>query len=322
MIACGEGVQVFEQAVANYLSTSGGIACASGTSALCLALKTLGICTGDEVVLPTYVCWNVLAAVIASGAKPRLCDVDESGVLTLQTVRGALSAKTRAIVAVHIFGHPCDIESLSQLGLPVIEDACQALGLEINGRPAGTLGMLGILSFHATKCLTTGEGGMLVANSPDLLERARVLSKSVQGGNAVGIAVMSGLQAALGLAQLERYPIFLVRRRQLFAPYNRVARQLATASPGYHGEPSFLFRFTLRTQQGFDTVLPAMLARGVQVRRGVDALLHRQLGLDDQHFPVATALFGEIISIPFYPSLGEHEAALVLGAMQKVFGDT
>ncbi|MDB2497679.1 DegT/DnrJ/EryC1/StrS family aminotransferase [Alphaproteobacteria bacterium] len=321
MIDCGVRVHAFERAVANCLGASGGIACTSGTAALCLALKTLGIGAGDEVVLPTYVCWDVLVAVIACGATPCLCDVDVSGVPTVKTVRAALSSKTRAIVAVHIFGHPCDIASLSQLGLPVIEDACQAFGLEINGRRAGTAGTLGILSFHATKCLTTGEGGMLVASQPDLLERARALSESAEGGNMVSISFMTDMQAALGLAQLKRYPAFLERRRQLFKAYNQVAGSLATARPGYGGEPLFLFRFTLRVQQGFDAVLLAMLANGVQVRRGVDELLHRRLGLDDHDFPNAAALFSETISIPFYPSLGEEEVAWVLCTMQKVFGD-
>ncbi|MEO5328833.1 MAG: aminotransferase class I/II-fold pyridoxal phosphate-dependent enzyme [Magnetococcus sp. THC-1_WYH] len=319
MIAHGDRVRVFEQAVANYLGATGGVACTSGTTALSLALKTLGIGAGDEVVLPSYVCWNVLSAVAASGATPRLCDVDDSGVATVQTVRAVLSPQTRAIVAVHIFGHPCGIDSISSLGLPVIEDACQAFGLEISGRLAGTLGDLGVLSFHATKCMTTGEGGMLVTSNARLLDCARSLVESVEQKNTAGAASMSDLQAALGLAQLERYPTFLDRRQQLFASYHQTACQLVTAFPGYLGKPPFLFRYTLRAQYGFESAQTALLAQGVQARRGVDELLHRRLGLDDHDYPGATKLFSQVVSLPFYPSLTEQEHAQVLRAIREVF---
>lgn len=319
LIAKGNRVQTFELAVANYLGTTGGFACTSGTTALILALKTLGISAGDEVVLPTYVCWSVLSAVTASGATPRICDVDESGVVTVQTVRAVLSTQTRAIVAVHIFGHPCDIDSLASLGVPVIEDACQAFGLEIAGRLAGTLGDLGVLSFHATKCMTTGEGGMLVVNNTSLFDRVRLLVKSVENNYAAGLTAMSDLQAALGLAQLERYPAFLSRRKHLFDSYHETSCRLMKAIPGYLGKPSFLFRYTLRTQSGFERTQAALLAQGVQARRGVDELLHRRVGMEDSLYPGATKLFSQVVSLPFYPSLTEQEQAQVLHAIQEVF---
>lgn len=319
MIAHGARVQAFEQAIVSYLGSAGGIACTSGTTALSLALKVLGIGADDEVILPTYVCWSALAAVTACGAVPRLCDVDDSGVATVHTVRAVISSRTRAIVAVHIFGHPCDIDSLSSLGLPVIEDACQAFGLELAGRLAGTLGDIGVLSFHATKCLTTGEGGMVVSSNARLLDRARSLVDSAEQNNAVGATSMTDLQAALGLAQMERYPSFLERRRRLFAAYNEAATKLVTAVPGYQGEPQFLFRFTLRAQRGFEAAQTALLARGVQARRGVDQLLHRRLGLADCAYPGAAKLFANVISLPFYPSLTEQEQALVLRTMREVF---
>lgn len=320
MIAHGDCVVEFEQAVASLFGISGGIACTSGTAALILALKTLGVGVGDEVLLPTYVCWNVLAAITAVGASPRLCDVDDNGVLTTQTVQAARTSDSKAIVAVHIFGHPCDIASLNQLGLPVIEDACQSFGLEISGNAAGTLGAFGVFSFHATKCLTTGEGGMLIASSPTFLERARILTKSLDFGNAANLAAMSDLQARLGQSQLARYPDFLSRRRQIFDLYHQCATRLYSARPGYYGTPRFLFRYTLRTQRGFDSIQSDLLDKGLQVRRGVDVLLHRRLGLGDDNFPIAVKLYEQNISIPFYPSLSDYEVGQILRALQGVFG--
>jgi UDP-4-amino-4-deoxy-L-arabinose-oxoglutarate aminotransferase len=284
-----------------------------------LALKVLKIGTGDEVILPTYVCWSVVAAITASGATPRFCDVNEQGVITVQTVSGQINSRSRAIVAVHIFGHPCDIISLGNLGLPVIEDACQAFGLEIGSVPAGALGTFGILSFHATKCMTTGEGGMLVSSDPELIKHARKLVESADKSNAAGFAVMSDLQAALGMAQLTRYSSFLERRRETFDAYHQAICGLEDVNPGYWGEPVFLFRYTLRAQQGFEWAHSALLKHGVQARRGVDDLLHRQFGLGDCDFPYAFNIFSKTISLPFYPSLSQDEQSQVIRAMQEVF---
>jgi perosamine synthetase len=319
MIAHGHLVQTFEQAVATQLTVCGAIACTSGTAALGLALKVLNIGIGDEVILPTYVCWSVLAAITATGATPRFCDVNEQGVITVQTVCAQISPRSRAIVAVHIFGHPCDIGSMSNLGLPVIEDACQAFGLEVGSVPAGSLGTFGILSFHATKCMTTGEGGLLVSGDPALIKRARTLVESADQTNAAGFAAMSDLQAALGMAQLTRYSSFLKRRRETFDAYHQAACGLSDVNPGYWGEPAFLFRYTLRAQHGFEYAHSALLKHGVQARRGVDDLLHRRFGLDDRDFPCAFNIFTKSISLPFYPSLTRDERNQVIRAMQEVF---
>jgi len=319
MIAHGHLVQTFEQAVANKLTVCGALACTSGTAALGLALKVLNIGAGDEVILPTYVCWSVLAAITETGAIPRFCDVNEQGVITVQTVSALISPSSRAIVAVHVFGHPCDIGSLGNLGLPVIEDACQAFGLEVGSAPAGALGTFGILSFHATKCMTTGEGGLLVSSDPALNERARALVGSVDQPNAAGFAAMSDLQAALGIAQLRRYSSFLKRRREIFDAYHQTACGLTDVAPGYCGEPAFLFRYTLRAEQEFEHAQSALLKHGVQARRGVDDLLHRRFGLDDRDFPCALNIFKKNISIPFYPSLTRVEQNQVISAMQEVF---
>jgi UDP-4-amino-4-deoxy-L-arabinose-oxoglutarate aminotransferase len=284
-----------------------------------LALKVLNIGTGDEVILPTYVCWSVVAAITATGATPRFCDVNEQGVITVESVSERISLRSRAIVAVHIFGHPCDIGSLCNLGLPVIEDACQAFGLEVGAVPAGALGTFGILSFHATKCITTGEGGLLVSGNPGLIQRARTLVESADKSNAAGFAAMSDLQAALGMAQLTRYSSFLKRRRETFDAYHQAICGLTDVNPGYRGEPAFLFRYTLRAQQGFEWAHSALLKYGVQARRGVDDLLHRRFGLDDCDFPCALNIFSKSISLPFYPSLTQVEQNQVIRAVQEVF---
>jgi len=314
LVAQGAMVETFERQVGRYLGGVHTIAQSSGSAALALAFKVLGIQQGHEVILPTYVCRSVLEATMAAGAIPVLCDVDESGVITPETVGPHVTAKTRAMVAVHVFGHPCNVALLKQMRVPVIDDACQAFGLSVNGEMAGTIGHLGILSFHATKCLTTGEGGMLVSRDAELAERARYMTD----GSAVPVprhdARLSDLQAALGVAQLARYSQFIERRDRLRAQFATVARNQGI-EVGATGQSNMLFRFTVRTSKPFDVVAKDFRTRGVVVRRGVDALLHRLLGMGDAGFGTAVRLFERTVSVPMYPSLNDDEASAIADAL-------
>lgn len=306
MIACGARVRAFEAAVGAWLGCLPGVACASGKAALVLALRAVGVRPGRQVILPTYVCRSVMEAVLAVGAVPRLCDVGGDGVVSVETVRAQVTAATGAIVAVHLFGRPCDVAGLAGFGVPVIEDACQAFGLRLAGGAAGTLGAAGVLSFHATKCLTTGEGGMLVTRDAALAQRARRLAGSP----------LSDLQAALGLAQLARYGEFLARRRQIEGRYVATLAGVG-AVPAAAG---FLFRFTVTARQPFELLRGRFLEHGIHVRRGVDELLHRLVGEGDAGFPGAVRLFETNLSLPFYPGLSEGECRRVCAAARSVLG--
>lgn len=303
--------------MARELGVDWSLACTSGTAALRVALRALGVGPGDEVIIPTYVCWNVLAAVKSIGAMPRLCDVDDSGVLTARSVAPAVRLSSRAVIAVHTFGHPCDIVSLMELGLPVIEDACQAFGLKIALQPAGTLGTVGCFSFHATKCFTAGEGGMLVCRDAELMKRMKSISGSDVPYNEAGTTAMSDIQASLALSQLSRYGEFLRRRVDILSSYED-ALEGVDARPGYAANLDFLFRFTLRTSRDFMSLRETFLQSGVHIRRGVDELLHRRMGMPDVAFPEAVRLFQETVSLPFYPGLSDGEIEVVARSLRDV----
>jgi perosamine synthetase len=315
MIAKGDKVGELEGKVCNYLGVNHAVAQSSGTAALVLALRTLAICRGDEVILPTYVCRSVLESVFTVGATPVLCDVDETGVINAVTVAPHITRKTKAIIAVHIFGHPCDLRMLKQYEIPVIDDACQAFGLTIEGAKAGALGDIGVLSFHATKCLTTAEGGMLVTCNKTWGERARELTEGCTKPSSRNVAPLSDLQAVLGLSQLGRYSDMLKRRNWLRRQYTEAAQRLdiaISASP----QSNMLFRFTLRSERPFETVQAGFLNQGINVRRGVDELLHRTIGLNDSAFPIAASLYQRTVSVPFYPSLSIDESTAVSDAFR------
>ncbi len=323
MIAQGERVQQFEEAVAAYVGRTSGVAVNSGTAALILALKALDIHAGDEVILPTYVCRRVAEAVWAVGATPVLCDVGDEWILLPETVAPKVSSRTAAIIAVHMFGIRADVAGLRQFGVPIIEDACQAVMARNElTRPAqreadrSTV----VLSFHAIKCLTTGEGGMALSDNPDVAERMRQFRDGADAAMVARVASpMTDLQAALGLSQLARYGRFLQRRRQIADRYFDALADLPVQLPHGIRDRSMFFRFPIKIHDSFDECRDRFDALGVQVRRGVDALLHRTLAPDDGGFAGAERLFRETLSIPLYPALTDGHVETVIAACRKLW---
>lgn len=317
MLAQGELVDQFEEGVATYVGSNHAIAQSSGTASLILALKTLQIGVGDSVALPTYVCRSVLEAILSVGATPQFCEVNNYGVIEPTALESMIDKSTKAIIAVHIFGHPCSITALRTYRLPIIEDACQSFGLRLNDSRAGSLGDIGIFSFHATKCLTTGEGGMLVTNNPDYAARAIQIAKGSEMPGERNPCPISDLQAALGLSQLSRYQDFETRRNELFRLYKDMAQQKGI-EVGTPCDCNLPFRFILRVKGPFEKVHERCENLGVSIRRGVDELLHRTMSLDDARFLNSVQLFNTTVSVPFHPSLSDSEAEQVVTAFDAI----
>lgn len=163
-----------------------------------LALKALGVGQTDEVILPTYVCRSVIEAIFTVGARPVLCDIGNEWTITAETVATKVTPRTAAIIVVHIFGIRTDTASLERFDVPIIEDACQAFTAKAIETGRDTGGSVAVLSFHAIKCLTTGEGEMAVSNDTGLVKRMREFRDGVDSapGNRVA-SPMTDLQAAL-----------------------------------------------------------------------------------------------------------------------------
>lgn len=305
MIAKGDLCYVFESSIKDWLGATQCLSCSSGTAALYEALLLLGIPKGASVVLPTYVCRNVADAVRRAELRPVLVDVNESGVITADTVSKFFDSNVGAIIAVHLFGNPCDIDGLRQFRVPIIEDACQALGLKVGQRFAGTLGDVGTLSFQATKQITTGEGGMVVLGSRVLPSSSKSISDELTYGLSEYYPI-SDLQAALGISQFSRYDRMLQRRKLIRETYlsaldqrdTKLSIDLSSNAP---------FRFVFQAAGGFEKTEEYFRQRDVTVRRGVDELLHRDCGGRDSDFPVAVKLFEVNVSLPFYPALSDAE---------------
>ena len=314
MVSQGSLTKQFEQRICEYVSASFGKAVSSGTAALILALKSLNIKNGEGVILPNYVCRSVLDAVVYVGAQPQICDVNESGVMTEETVGKVINSNTRAIVAVHIFGNPCDILSLRKFKTLIIEDACQAFGLKINGQIAGAIGDCGIFSFHATKCLTTGEGGMVVTNSEDIGNKLHELQCGPYGCSHQTIAPLSDLQSALGLSQLERFPEFISKRKALLDRYKHLSDELQLELTTSKSS-NLPFRFVVKHNGNFSDIRQKMESFGINVRRGVDCLLSQAFNGATLQTTQSSDNLHRNLSLPFYPSLTNSEFEKIKDAL-------
>lgn len=224
----------FEEAFSKYVGTRYAISLPSCTSALHLALSALDIKAGDEVIVPDITWIGTAAPVSYVGATPVFADIDsKSWCICAQSIEENISSRTKAIIIVDLYGNIPDMDAIRRLsrkyGIPIIEDAAQALGSEYKGRKAGALADIGVFSFHGTKVVTTGEGGMLVTDHEDIYRRCSVLRDHGRKPNdrlfwnsEVAFKYrMTDMQAALGLAQLERIDELLDMKKRIFTWYQK-----------------------------------------------------------------------------------------------------
>lgn len=237
---CYEYIGRFEQAFKEHLCVEYAIATSSCTGALHLGMAALGIGPGDEVILADTNWIATVSPIVHLGAKPVFVDIlPDTWCLDPARVEQAITPRTKAIVAVHLYGNLCDMGALLAIGqrhgIPVVEDAAQAIGSVYHGKRAGSMGQFGVFSFHGTKTLTTGEGGMFVTNNAELYEkvltlnnhgRARGQSKQFWP-DVVGYKYkMSNIQAAIGCAQIERIDELIGRKQEILTTYREALASL------------------------------------------------------------------------------------------------
>jgi perosamine synthetase len=234
----GRFIGEFERAWSQYCGVAHGVAVCNGTVALELAMAALALPAGSEVILPSFTIISCVAAVLRTGCRPVLVDCKpDTWCLDVAEVERKITGQTRAIMPVHIYGHMADMTPLMELarknGLVVVEDAAEAHGAEYTGSRAGRFGAIGCFSFYANKIVTTGEGGMLVTDDAKLAERARSLRNLCFRRDQRFLHTelgynfrMTNLQAAIGLAQIERIDDHLSRKRRMAALYNERLREI------------------------------------------------------------------------------------------------
>lgn len=315
-IAQGQRTANFEKELSDWVGASGGVAVSSGAAALHLALSACPGGSRDEVILPTYVCRHLLEAIQTAAAVPVFCDVGTSWLVEPENVAPLITNRTRALFLPHLYGMFVDIESFRCFGVPIIEDCAQAVGTRKSGAISGDIA---VFSFHPTKCLTTGEGGMAISKDGDLLERMRSLRDGSSEISRRVFSPLSDLAAALGSSQLSRYDVALQRRHSQAGAYAKALSGSVADFQWYGRKRSMFFRFPVRFSRGFQEAEILMKAHGVTVRRGVDELLHRIYGLPDAGFTNAVRHFRETVSLPIYPALTDDELERCLSACSASF---
>ena len=294
-----------------------GVATSSGTTALHLALLSFGVGPGDEVLLPSYVCSAPLHATYHSGATPVLVDVDPTtGNMDPDDLKKRLTSKSKAIIAVHLFGLPAAIDDIVALGLPVIEDCAQSLGANLEGKMLGTLGAISIYSFYATKLITTGEGGMLLSSDPDLLARAKDIRDYDKRDNfSVRFNYkMTDLQAALGRSQLKKLERFLGQRGELARVYSEQLAALPCTLP-LEQEGRIYCRYVVSINGNITGLIQKLVNMGIEVARPVYRPLHRYFSLEN--YPGAEMAWNSYVSLPIHPSLTSQDVHRVCQALQQ-----
>jgi dTDP-4-amino-4,6-dideoxygalactose transaminase len=331
----GPEVSAFEAEFAAYLGVEHAVGVASGTDAVLLALRALGVGPGDEVITVAHTAVATVAAIELAGATPRFVDIDPA-TYTLDPVQlaAAVTPRTRAIVPVHLYGAPADMDAVLAVAraheLRVIEDCAQAHGARYKGHMVGTLGDAAAFSFYPTKNLgALGDGGAVATNRPEVAERLRLLRQygwreryvsDVAGMNSR----LDELQAAILRVRLRYLDAENEARRRLAARYDAALAGLPVTRPTARPDDKAVYHLYVIRAAARDTLAAHLSAHGIGTGVHYPVPVHRQpayahLGYGPGSLPATEAAAGEVLSLPMYPDLPEA-AVETVGAAIRAFG--
>lgn len=330
----GDAVEHFEAALAAYHQTATAVGVSSGMAALELSLTGLGVGPGDEVITCAHTFTGVLSAIVLTGATPVLVDADESGLLDAGAVEAAFTARTRAILAVHLYGHSVDADRLAQVaaarGVHLIEDAAQAHGARWRGRPVGGFGAATALSFHPSKNLGAfGDGGAILTSDLELAARlrtARNLGKcsKYEFAEVARNTKLDTLQAALLLVKIGHLETWVERRRHLARLYHEGLNDIDDVIlPTEHPDARHAYHLYVIRSPRRDELKQFLAARGIRTGLHYPVAAHRQPAhaarFAGQSFPVAERFAAEVLTLPLSHEHDEAEIARVIDGVREFF---
>lgn len=339
----GPFVEKFEQKFSNYVQRDYGIAVSNGTAALDIAISALNLEKGDEVILPAFTIISCVNQIVRCGAIPVLVDSDQqTWNMDVSLVREKVTARTRAIMIVHTYGLPVDIDPIlsiaKEFNLKVIEDSAQAHGLLYKGKPCGSFGDISTFSFYPNKNITTGEGGMIVTNDLALSERARSLRNLCFRNNERFVHDelgwnyrLTNIQAAIGLGQMENINSILHRKREIGELYNRLLENvkginLPCPETSYANNDYWVYGITIQDSVGFNAkkAMSLLNERGVGTRpffcpMNLQPVLKKNGFFVDETYPVAEFLYESGFYIPSGVGIGNEDIIRSAEAVVEIF---
>lgn len=325
----GKYIAMFEEGFSSYCGAKHGISTANGTTALHLALVTLGIGAGDEVLVPSLTFVATANVVRHAGAKPVFVDSEPmTWNIDPAKIEEMITPRTKAIIPVHVYGHPADMDPIMGIArehnLYVVEDAAEAHGAEYKGRRVGSIGDMGCFSFYGNKIITTGEGGIILTDDEDLASRARFLRDHAMSAERrywhpeVGYNYrMANLQAALGVSQLERIDEFIQTKRDNAALYTSLLSDAEglTMPPEAPWAKSVYWMYSVLVKEEFgtgrDELMLALKRRGIESRPFFSPVHLMPPHFQEQCFPVAESLAAKGINLPSSCTLTREQIVFI-----------
>jgi perosamine synthetase len=336
----GEEVRRFEEEFAEYIGVDHAVAVANGTAALDLILKAYGISEGDEVITTPFSFIATANAILYQGARPVFADIEPTTYnLNPERVLELISPRTKAIIAVHLYGHPADMKALHEIaedhGLVLIEDAAQAHGALYMGKKVGSLGDAAAFSFYATKNMTTGEGGMVTTNDKKIADKIRLLRDHGQADKYLHVELgynlrMTNIAAALGRVQLRRLEELNRRRRENAEIMTNILKNVEGVTPpqempwAKHVYNQYVIRVTSEYPLSRDELREALWQHGIGTavhypRAIPDQPLYKKLGIDCPNgCPEARRAAREVLSLPVHPSVSLEEVRFIAETIRNL----
>jgi perosamine synthetase len=344
-LSTGPKLDEFEKAIGAYVGCAFAVAVNSGTSALHLALKTLDIPSGSEVILPSFAFVAPLNVLLQEKIRPVFVDIDPGTLnVTPENVEAVITNRTKAIIAIHTFGHPLAIDQLRRIadnhGIYLIEDACEALGAEVNGQKAGSFGDVGILAFYPNKQITTGEGGIFLTPNEKLADHARRLRNQgrdpsldwYQQAEPGYSYRLSNINCALGLEQLRRIESSVECRQALASLYqNKLASCADILTPSLqakYGRISW-FAYVVKLSADYDRrdrdwMCDQLITHGIGAGRYF-APLHRQPVFHtfppQTNLPVTEYVADRVLALPFFNQMTAVEVGEVCDRLKELLAE-
>ncbi|MDD2731836.1 MAG: UDP-4-amino-4,6-dideoxy-N-acetyl-beta-L-altrosamine transaminase [Candidatus Pacebacteria bacterium] len=343
LLTQGPKVEEFEKAVAEYTGAEYGVAVSSGTAALELAYKVIGISDSDEIITSPLTFSATSNAFVNLGARPVFIDIEKDTLnIDPKEIENKITKKTKAVAVIDFAGHPCDFDEIKKIAkrhnLLIVEDASHAIGSSYKDKRIGSLSDLTVFSFHPVKNITTGEGGMVLTNNKELYEKLKVLRhhKIVKipekGGWCYDIEEpssnfrISDFQCALGLSQLKKIDKFIQRRRDIAGRYNEAFKDIKNISlpreKEYAKSAWHLYIIQInsgRTKELFESFKEQGI--GVQVHYIPVHLLsfyQKRFGFREGDFPIAENYYRKALTLPLFPKMTDYEVERVIKTVKKL----
>jgi dTDP-4-amino-4,6-dideoxygalactose transaminase len=330
----GPNVTALEKEIADYLGVKHAIGVASGTDALVIALRAVGINAGDEVIVPAYSFFATAGAVLTVSATPIFVDISpETYLIDIQKIEAAITPKTRAILPVHLYGQPADMDEIQALaqkyGLVVIEDNAQAFGAEYKGKKTGSMGTAGCLSFFPSKNLGGfGDGGMIVTNDDHVAEKSRMLRthgwKKKYFPEFLGYnSRLDEMQAAILRVKLKHLTDWNTRRASIAQAYSTRLAELGLRPPVLVPDRTHVFHLFMVPFQQRERVQQALKEAGIASEVYYPQPLHlaapcRALGAYEGQFPVSEQASRTLLALPLYPELTQEQILTVIDRVEQI----